>query len=177
MSTGPELVFRGKRELYGKKILIPLIFLGQMLLPGYLFWVSVCALWHHGTIALPLAIIGLLPIILLFSLLLQALIAYPEIGISRDHLWYRHLWRWRAIDWSEIPFVDETVYGEGDGLYAYSERLSVVHWLTTLGGWLPARSPFRGRRGRALFISPRLRNYRELNALIRDRASEPRAKA
>lgn len=173
MKEGPERIFRGGIGFYLGKVItffIALVFV----ISGFVIPLFALVLYLTGEISRQPPSLWL---VLLFALLGgfsfwlagNWWLAFPEIGISKNYLWFRHFGIWQTVRWVDITVIAESQQAIDGGLYVYSERLPIYQRFSTsdLGakGRITA-PPANRKRGRALFISPALRGYRELSTML-----------
>lgn len=172
MKERPEWVFRGRIGFYLWKVIY---FLIALLLVTSCLIVPLFALLLYITEEIPqpplLWPVVLFALIGLSTLWLAGnwLLAFAEIGVSRNYLWFRHFGVWQAVRWLDITVIDESRASVEGGLYVYSAQLPIYHRCTTADPGVKSRitePPASGKRGRALYISPSLRGYDELSLII-----------
>lgn len=173
MNERPERVFRGGIGFYLGKVIT--LFIALILVTSCLI-VPLLALLLTITKEIPREPPSLWPVVLfalvgLFSLWLAGnwLLAFAEIGVSKNYLWFRHFGVWQTLRWLDITVIDESRASVKGGLYVYSAQLPIYQRCTTADLGMKGRvtePPASGKRGRALYISPSLRRYDELSVII-----------
>jgi hypothetical protein len=173
MKERPERVFRGGIGFYFGKVTT--LFKALMLVSPCLI-VALFAILLIMTKEIPreptsLWLLALLVLIGLFNLWLTGhwLLAFAEIGVSKNYLWFRHFGLWQTLRWLDITVIDESRASVEGGLYVYSAQLPLYHHCSTVDIGMNDRvtePPASGKRGRALYISPSLRDYDELSLVI-----------
>jgi len=83
-----------------------------------------------------------------------------EVGTSSERFWFKSMFRWYSIPFSSIDSIEEgTVTRVDKGLLVYSEDLSFLYWLIKRMG--------KGRKkGRAVFVTRTLVDFKELKLLL-----------
>lgn len=173
MKERPERIFRGGIGFYFGKVItffIALMFVtSSLIVPLFanLLYITKRILSEPP----PLWLSILFVLIGLFSLWLAGnwLLAYAEIGVSKNYLWFRHFGVWQTVRWLDITVIDESRASAEGGLYVYSAQLPIYQRCTTADLGMKGRvtePPASGKRGRALYISPSLRGYDELSMII-----------
>lgn len=172
MNERPERIFRGTLIFYlGKGFALfvaGLIITWGCLFPLIIIFTELVTTgWASGAGAaiVLLVVFATVGIRIVGNLLLD----FPEIGVSRHYLWFRHFGVWQAVRWSAITAVDRRQQVT-TGIYLYADTLPWYHQWTTANFGLDPRLRLERPKlkpGKALFIAAHLRGYADLCQLIK----------
>lgn len=166
---GPEQIFRLSAPMYIARLFL---FAASIVLLAASLGVSLAVLWNSVRTATIEGVADLTSVLdrvaLLLLLILPSVVPilllhlWPDIGTSADSLWYRGLFRWYEIPWSQVARVElarlRTLGGLHLGLLVYSSRLPFFYWFYA--------AAYGKQSGKALLVAAKLRQYQELTRII-----------